>query len=166
MFLSTWWAFFVSFLALTRAKRVDTKNTTITYGDEKSLNETSAPRINLGNLPDYLAFALNEKKYGNWCGEENGSGPTINDIDKCCKAHDKCHKGNCYKNSANCRCNKTFKSCVGAAKRSCKWWQYFSSYCSNARAIYDYADEARNGACNGEVSNGFYYTACDGWGPG
>ena len=154
--------FFSLVLLCTKAERVVVK---ARCGNETSINETSA-RINLANLPDYIAFAKNDKKYGNWCGEENGAGPTINDIDQCCKAHDDCHKGNCYENPENCECNKTFKSCVGRAKSSCRWWQYFSSYCRNARAIYDYADEASSGACYGEVSNGYYMFACpNGWGP-
>ena len=149
------WTFFlaVTYLTVTRAKNVGDK---VTMG--KSLNETDS-KINYLNLPAYILFAMNKKKYGNWCGEKHGGGPTIDRIDKCCKAHDGCHKGNCYRNPDNCTCNKTFRKCLEQAKKSCKWY-HITSYCWNARAIYDYADEEYSGACKGEVSNEYYYYAC------
>jgi hypothetical protein len=157
------WTFFlvVTYLTLTRAKNVGDK---VTMGN--SLNETDA-KFNLANLPSYLLFGMvNKKKYGNWCGENHGSGPTIDRIDQCCKAHDGCHLGNCYQNDDNCTCNKTFRNCLEQAKKSCKWYQRYTSYCTNARAIYDYADEAYDGACKGYVTNAYYWAACDSkWGP-
>ncbi len=158
------WAYLVTLLVSVRCTRLDP---VVQYGNDTSLNVTSDSRYNPLNLDDYIRFAINDLRYGNYCGRFKGKGTPINDLDECCEDHDSCHKGNCYENSSNCRCNKKFRSCVGKAKKSCRWWESLSSYCSNARAIYDYANDARRGACYGRVSYAFFYGACGGeWGKG
>jgi hypothetical protein len=47
--------------------------------------------------------------YGNWCGPGCGSGPTRNDLDACCKAHDECYGRYGY---FNCACDRQLLNCV------------------------------------------------------
>ncbi|WP_174616227.1 phospholipase [Virgibacillus ihumii] len=44
-----------------------------------------------------------------WCGPGcSGPGAPINDVDACCKAHDKCYRSS----RSKCRCDRAFLDCL------------------------------------------------------
>ncbi|WP_152657522.1 hypothetical protein [Oceanobacillus sp. CFH 90083] len=47
----------------------------------------------------------------NWCGAKCGSGPYVNSVDLCCRAHDKCY-GRTKKYPGRCTCDRNLISCL------------------------------------------------------
>jgi hypothetical protein len=46
----------------------------------------------------------------NWCGPFcSGPAAPINEIDRCCKMHDKCYK---FRGYDSCSCNRDFRKCL------------------------------------------------------
>jgi hypothetical protein len=48
--------------------------------------------------------------WGNWCGQGcSGPSPPIDDLDRCCKAHDECYG----RGADRCACDRVLLVCVG-----------------------------------------------------
>ena len=71
------WAYLVTLLVSVRCNRLG-----MIRRNDTSLNVTLDSRFNPLNLPDYILFAINDKRYGNYCGKFDGSGTPINDLDE------------------------------------------------------------------------------------
>lgn len=84
--------------------------------------------------------------YGKYCGKGvTGSGAPVDGLDRCCQAHDKCHKF-CVVSTQNCSCQKQLLSCAYKQKNTC-WFFSSSKFCRAARAVYLYAKLARTAGC-------------------
>ncbi|WNC17762.1 phospholipase A2 family protein [Brevibacillus brevis] len=52
--------------------------------------------------------------YGNWCGPGcSGPGAPIDDIDRCCKRHDRCYERRGY---FSCSCDRELLRCLAGRK--------------------------------------------------
>jgi len=80
---------------------------------EASLNRTrknyKEMKITLKHIKSVEVESAASCIYGNWCGPGCGSGSTKDDVDECCKAHDKCYESRGY---LACSCDKELLKCV------------------------------------------------------
>ena len=84
--------------------------------------------------------------YGNWCGPRSGPLPPINDIDKCCKAHDLCVATvwRWLSPPIRCGCDCTVAACFLGHVSSCKgdwlclcaWYNMFLYASLNCERCY------------------------------
>lgn len=85
-----------------QAKPVDRSNTTASRQDDSGIPADGI--VAAGGIPIY----------GNWCGPGHGGGRTVDNLDACCKVHDKCYGTRGY---FSCKCDRALVRCV-APKRS------------------------------------------------
>ncbi|XP_065181979.1 basic phospholipase A2 PA-12A-like [Sycon ciliatum] len=77
------------------------------------------------NVGNPVTAALRYTNYGCWCGV-GGSGPTVDNIDACCKVHDACYDAAINRGCSNPKFEGYHWNCDGGDPTcDSTWWQRF-----------------------------------------